>query len=185
MHRHSGHSFCVQRKYSQVNHRYAKRPARSEHVDQSNIWLSLRIAARISSADNSRSSILGSDFVALRTARATPTPKDASAPLSKSVSAKRRLYLVRSVQTNFGASSRIREVGSRPSFLARENRSSFRAEGEVSASSLHQSGQAALIADWEKPAARSDARSAFPVAANCRSTPLTVSDQAPPAHQLL
>jgi len=111
--------------------------------------------------------------------RAIVVPKDARAPCSKSVSAESRLYFVLSRQTNVGGSSRIMDRGSRPSFRAREKRSSLRAEADASASSSHHSGQAAFIADWEKPEARNAVFSSFPVFGNCESAPGSLRPKLP------
>ncbi len=74
-------------------------------------------------------------------------PNAVIAGLSFSSSPLKFLYLAESSQIKRGCSSSRSERGSRPSFLATENRSSATADGDASAASLHQSGQAAEIAE--------------------------------------
>ena len=87
--------------------------------------------------------------------RAIEAPNELMATRCCSVSVVRRLNFPSPRHTNRGRSSSRSDWGSSPSFLARENRSSARAEMELAASSLHQSGHAALIAGRLKPRFRS------------------------------
>src|SRR5688572_9176980 len=80
--------------------------------------------------------------VASTRSRAIDIPKEVIASCSWVVSADRFLNLASSLHTKTGSeASSSRERGSNPSFLAIEKRSSDLADGETSASSLHQLGQ--------------------------------------------
>jgi hypothetical protein len=83
---------------------------------------------------------------------ATARPKDAIPACSRSVSLARCLKRASSCQRKRGSSSSASsEPGSSPSLRATPKRSSARADSETSASSLHQRGQAALIAGSDIP----------------------------------
>src|SRR2546423_4151383 len=102
-------------------------------------------------------------------------PNEPIAERSESLSPDRFLKRASSRQIKRGMpSSSTNERASSPNLRASENRSSSRADGEGSALSLHQSGQAASMAESLRPSCFSC----------CLRRPASVVNQAPPHHSL-
>lgn len=94
---------------------------------------------------------IGAGDAAIRT-EPRALPNDVIADSSRSPSPDKCLKRASSRQTKRGCcSSSSRDRGSNPSFRATEKRKSIRADTEVSASSLHHRGHAALIARSLRP----------------------------------